>query len=227
MFTFSKANTKLRKLELFLGVKVYSFDLLSGYTCPFAKDCFSKAVPDGFGSRYIEDGPEMKFRCFSASQEALYAPTFAMRERNTIAVKSLVHDINALSAALHAQLPSKAEVIRVHVAGDFFHQNYFLAWIEVAKLNPGKRFYAYTKALPFLENFGHMLPDNFKVTMSRGGKRDDLIEKLKAMGYWEARVVLSESSTTLPVDHDDSHAAIGGADFALVIHGTQPKKVAA
>jgi hypothetical protein len=28
----------------------------------------------------------------------------------------------------------------------------------------------------------------------------------------------------LPIDNDDSHALLGGEDFALLIHGTQPKK---
>ena len=27
----------------------------------------------------------------------------------------------------------------------------------------------------------------------------------------------------LPIDHDDSHAALNGGSFALLLHGTQPK----
>ena len=73
MLKFSKANAKTAKLALvpslakYLanGRKVYSLDLLSGFYCPFAKECLSKAVVEADGSRHIEDGEHTKFRCFS------------------------------------------------------------------------------------------------------------------------------------------------------------------
>ena len=49
--------------------KVYSLDLLSGYSCPFAEKCLSKAVVQDNGKRKIKDGLKTEFRCFSASQE--------------------------------------------------------------------------------------------------------------------------------------------------------------
>ena len=49
MVKFSKANAKIEalkqveSLQKYLeGKKVYSFDLLSGFSCPFAKECLSK-----------------------------------------------------------------------------------------------------------------------------------------------------------------------------------------
>jgi hypothetical protein len=65
------------------------------------------------------------------------------------------------------------------------------------------------------------------LTASRGGKHDDLIEKL---GWKEALVVYSEKEAEqkgLEIDHDDTHAAFGKENFALLIHGTQPKGSAA
>ena len=52
---FSDANAKLEKLyqipelQVWLadGRKVYSLDLLSGWSCPFAKDCLSKVHDTG------------------------------------------------------------------------------------------------------------------------------------------------------------------------------------
>ena len=52
MIKFSAANTKLKKLYkvaalakwLAGGKKIYSFDLLSGHSCPFADRCLSKAI---------------------------------------------------------------------------------------------------------------------------------------------------------------------------------------
>ena len=62
---FSKPNTKLKRLydvqllQQYLrdNRKVYSFDLLSGHSCPFAKECLSKAIVSA-GSRKIQDGKD-------------------------------------------------------------------------------------------------------------------------------------------------------------------------
>ena len=73
---YAPANAKLSALEARLGVTVYSFDLLSGVTCPFAQDCHSKVVVRADGSRSIQDGKRTLFRCFSASQEVAYTNVF-------------------------------------------------------------------------------------------------------------------------------------------------------
>ena len=87
MLKFSNANAKIEALKndaelseyLTDKRKVYSLDLLSGYSCPFAEACLSKAVVKSDGKRKIQDGHKTQFRCFSASQEdttcAIYAST--------------------------------------------------------------------------------------------------------------------------------------------------------
>jgi len=75
MLSFSEANAKIEALKEVEELKpylegkrkVYSFDLLSGYSCPFAEKCLSKAVLIN-GKRKIKDGPKTKLRCLSASQ---------------------------------------------------------------------------------------------------------------------------------------------------------------
>ena len=71
------------------------------------------------------------------------------------------------------------------------------------------------------------MPENLVLTASRGGKYDDLID----LHAWkEAVVVYSEKEAKdkgLEIDHDDTHAAFGKDNFALLIHGTQPKGSAA
>ena len=68
--------------------------------------------------------------------------------------------------------------------------------------------------------------DNFILTASYGGRDDYLIEELNLRSV---KVVFSEAEAEekgLPIDHDDSHAArpsMRDQDFALLIHGTQPK----
>ena len=111
--------------------------------------------------------------------------------------------------------------MRVHVGGDYFSVKYLQAWIEVARRNPDKLFYSYSKSLHFFKQFA--LPENLVLTASRGGKFDDLID----LHAWkEAVVVFSEKEaeqTGLDIDHDDSLAAFGANSFALLLHGTQPK----
>lgn len=128
----------------------------------------------------------------------------------------------AAAAALCDALPDDAGCVRIHVAGDFKLLNYFDAWLEVAARNPDRRFYAYTKSLPFWVKRLDALPPNLLLTASRGGKADCLIDE---HGFREARVVFSEAEADamgLEIDHDDSHAALPGPSFALLIHGIQP-----
>ena len=220
---YAPANAKVSRLAQRLMVEAYSFDMLSGVTCPFAQDCHSRVVVRADGSRSIQDGKRTLFRCFSASQEVAYTNVFLARQANTerimpLAARSPMAAANALCDAL----PDDAGCVRIHVAGDFKLLNYFDAWLEVAARNPDRRFYAYTKSLPFWVKRLDALPPNFLLTASRGGKADCLIDE---HGFREARVVFSEAEADalgLEIDHDDSHAALPGPSFALLIHGIQP-----
>ena len=117
------------------------------------------------------------------------------------------------------------DIVRVHVGGDYFSKAYLEAWIEVAKRKPDVIFYSYSKSLKFFSEYA--LPENLILTASRGGKYDELID---LHGWKEAVVVYSEEEAAekgLDIDHDDEHAAFGADNFALLIHGTQPKGSAA
>lgn len=222
---YAPANAKLSRLEARLGVSVYSFDMLSGVTCPGAQDCKSWAEVQNDGSRRIVDGKHTVFRCFSASQEAQYTNVFDFREENTRAALDLAASSPMkCAAALVAALPSDAAVVRLHVAGDFKLLNYFDAWLEVCNRRPDMRFYAYTKMLPFWVKRRDVLPANLALTASRGGRWDSLIDE---HGFRESVVVYSEQQAAdlgLEIDHDDHHAySLTGGSFALLIHGAQPK----
>ena len=96
MLSFSEANVKIKALKRVEELqpylegkrKVYSFDLLSGYSCPFAEKCLSKAVQIN-GKRKIKDGPKTEFRCFSASQEAQYNGVYDKRKANFDALRGM------------------------------------------------------------------------------------------------------------------------------------------
>jgi len=221
----TKALCKSRKLK---PCEFYSLSILSGISCPGAKDCkaWAKVGPDG--KRTIERGQGCEFQCFAASDEACYDETYKQREHNRALILKYKHDTYALAALLLRSIPSKARLIRVHIGGDFFCQSYLDAWVLVALSRPSLHVYAYTKSLHFvlaLEASAADLPANLALVLSEGGMFDHLLAPLKALGFRSARVVFSEAEAKaqgLEVDHTDDLAAFGKANFALLLHGTQP-----
>ncbi len=216
---FAKANAKLARLEKFTGLKVYSFSLLAGHSCPYAKICHSRAI-DVDGKRHIEDGADTLFRCYAASNEVMYPSVFKAHNENMGILKLSTEDA---TKAILDNIPNKAELVRVHPSGDFKTLRYFDAWMNAARELETVLFYAYTKSTPFLVKRRNTIPPNFVFTSSIGGHRDDLI-KSENLRY--AIVVDTEQDAAklgLPVDHDDTIAALQPwQSFALVLHGTQP-----
>ena len=215
MLKFSNANAKTEALKQVPELaeylkdkrKIYSLDLLSGHSCPFAEKCLSKAVVQSDGRRKIKDGLKTEFRCFSASQEVQYNNVFNSRKHNF----DLLRQSNNKDLLLMDSLPKNAGIVRIHVAGDFFSADYMQAWYNVAMSNPTVLFYAYTKSLTYWNNVVNEMPilNNFVLTSTTVVYSEAEAEKLG-----------------LAIDHDDSHAArpsLRNQDFALLIHGTQPK----
>ena len=227
MLKFSERNQKLGD--------IITISLPAGHSCPFAKDCLSCTTlkstrttnnaksllhkPCGFG---IQDGPHTKFRCYTAIDETLRPSVRLARWHNFLLLLATCRKSkSAVIKLIETSLPdNKWRPTRIHVAGDFFSQIYFDAWIEVAKRHPSQLFYGYTKALPFWVKRLDQIPSNFKLTASLGGTHDWMIEKY---GLRSVKVVESPeeaAALNLPLDHDDSHAY--GGDFALLVHGQQP-----
>jgi hypothetical protein len=209
---FGKGNGKLKD--------VHTFSLPAGWTCPYARECLSRADRT---TGAIKDGKETRFRCFAASMERMTSVRVS-RWRNLEALKRAEREggLGAMVRLILASLPKGARTVRVHVSGDFWSQLYFDAWNVVAWVRPDVLFYAYTKAIPLWAARLGSTPSNFVLTASKGGTHDDMAETL---GMRTARVVLSEGEAEalgLAIDHDDSLAMGNGGDFALLIHGTQP-----
>jgi hypothetical protein len=230
LLKFGNPNAKLKKMIKKLGLTLKTFTLPAGHTCPGAKDCLSRADRE---TGKIKDGPDTLFRCFAASAEAVYPSLRKMVWHNFELLRAaLIQDKKAgfensphTAELIHSSLPKNFDIMRVHVGGDYFVTEYLQAWIEVAKRNPEKIFYSYSKSLHLFRQFA--LPENLVLTASRGGKYDELID---LNGWKEALVVYSEEEDEqkgLEIDHDDTHAAFGKENFALLIHGTQPKGSAA
>jgi len=115
------------------------------------------------------------------------------------------------------------DIFRIHEAGDFFSQEYFDAWIEVAKKMPQTLFYAYTTSLPFWINRRNVVPKNFKLIASMDENNEQTILD-NNLRY--SRVVNDENEAKelgLPIDVDDMVAWGTEDNFALPLHGPQPK----
>ena len=213
LLKFGHGNAKL-------GKEVWTFSLPAGWFCPSADKCLSRA--DRKTGR-ITDGPNTEFRCFSASGE-LRTNVRAARWHNARLLKRR-KTVEQIADLILRSLDVEAEIVRLHVSGDFYTQDYFDAWMKVAQQRPDTSFYGYSKSLAMWLNFiARMgsLPGNVILTASYGGKDDHLIEQHNLRS---ARVVFSQAeadSLGLEIDHDDSHAMKHGPSFALLIHGVQP-----
>lgn len=68
--------------------------------------------------------------------------------------------------------------IRIHDSGDFFSFDYALIWLRIAEANTNKTFYTYTKEVSlFKYKLKGLIPTNFIVIFSYGGKEDSLIDR--------------------------------------------------
>lgn len=210
MLKFSAGNAKLSK-------SIHIFSLPASWSCPSADKCSSKANRE---TGKIKDGPNTEFRCYAASQEALYPSVRKQRWYNFGLLKAAKTENNMRKLILNS-IPKNASIIRVHSSGDFFNENYFTAWMNVANQRKDILFYAYTKSLNFWVKNKRKIPKNFVLTASEGGKLDNFIEKY---GLRYAKVVYSTKEAKkmkLPIDKDDSHAMENGKSFALLLHGVQ------
>jgi hypothetical protein len=211
LLKFQRGNAKLDK-------KIYTFSLPAGHSCPFANNCLSKA--DKLTGK-LTDGPNTQFRCFAASAEAVYPNVRLARWHNFDLLKKL--NSNESKDLILASLPKKANIVRIHVSGDFFNEAYFLAWLQVAKAKPEVLFYAYTKSLVYWVNYIKDIPGNLVLNASEGGKLDAQISE---HGLKFAKVVYSPEQAQelgLLIDHTDEAAYKTKESFALLIHGQQPK----
>jgi hypothetical protein len=206
---------------------IWHFSLPSGYTCPGAGGCLTYAIKE---TGKIKDGPNQNYRCYAAMDEARYPSVRRQRWHNfdlLNATKTVTRMVNLICKSLPEAIKTVGGIMRVHIGGDFKTLNYMKAWLLVARKYPRSQFYAYTKSLKWLKvcQDNNLIPDNFSFTQSWDGKYDDMID---GIGEKSARVFVDPDelkASGLEHDHDDSHAIHNkrGQDFALHIHGSQPK----
>ena len=206
-----------------LSKEIVTFSLPSGYSCPGAKECLAKADRE---TGKIIDGKDQKFRCFSAVSET--RPAVRLQRWHNYALLKQAKTKEGMEELIVESFPRGAKILRLHVGGDFFSQAYFDAWASVAKRFYHCIIYAYTKSIHYVKAHKDKLPNNFRITLSKGGKYDHLIEESDLeddMQYGIAEVLghpEEAEAKELKVDHDDSNAIAGKRHFALLLHSMQP-----
>jgi hypothetical protein len=189
----------IRNTKYYTG-EVYEFNLPTGTTCPFAKEC--KVTVDRITGKF--DISRGAYRCYAAGPER-FPGVREHRWRNFDEVKGGAIPIP----------PKRANAIRIHASGDFFNQAYFDAWLWVATLHPTIEMWAYTKSLRYWVNRLTDIPSNLVLTASYGGREDHLIEEhgLKNVMVYSRAVDVPPDR---PIDTNDDWARKPNVNFALL-----------
>jgi len=213
----------MQRLKFYYGnaklpQKIAHFSLAAGHSCPFALKCLAKA--DKLTGK-LWNGSAQEFRCYAASMEVAFPSVRAARWHNFEALRACKTK-QAMFELLDANLKFvEADIIRIHVAGDFYNQDYFDAWLMAACKHKDKLFYCYTKALTYWVKRLKTIPKNLKLVASKGGTHDYLIEKHKLRYAEVVHSVEEAAQKRLPIDHDDSIAYKTNKSLALILHGVQ------
>ena len=140
--------------------------------------------------------------------KAARAHNLALSQGNTF-VAGIVADLLRMRSV---------NTVRIHDSGDFYSQDYFNKWADIARALPHLTFYAYTKSLT-LDLSG--APENFKVTQSLGGKYDASVDLTKShsriFSSHDARIAAGYVDGNI----DDSPAIQGLVQIGLVYHGNK------
>lgn len=155
-------NTKLKKTAAEYGVKIFNFSIPAGndkrtgrLICAFADKCLSLC--------YAKKG----FYNMPAVENALSNRYDASKDENFV---------ERIDKELIKATNKKQVYVRIHDSGDFYSPAYFAKWLEIARLNPSVRFYAYTKSHSFIRG-KFSIPENFDLIYSLGSKNDELINQ--------------------------------------------------
>lgn len=188
----------LKKTKYYTGV-VYEWNLPSGFTCPFARECLVKV--DRHTGKF--DNRSNSYKCYSAMQERFPA----VRNHRWL-------NFDYVKGGGIPELPNKAKAVRIHMSGDFYSQHYFDMWLKICGDNPSVEFWAYTKSISYWVNRLESIPDNLTLTASRGGKYDGMIGEF---GLKNVEVIKdSLQARGRPIDTNDDQARLPYVNFCLL-----------
>ena len=197
-------NKKIAKMSgaytVNFGIPAYK-EASGKLTCPFASDCIKGC--------YAQAGAYVWSNVKAA---------FQRRYELTLTDKFV--------STVNAELKSRKKIkrVRIHDSGDFYSVSYLYKWIEIMKSNPSIEFYAYTKSVKMLKSF--VLPKNFTVIFSLGGKQDHLIEKSidRHAAVFSSEFELFKAGYVDGTDDDNVASSNISNKIGLVFHGVKSKQ---
>lgn len=220
----STNNMKLTDLSKRLGVKVASFDLPAGFTCPAALHCQAYAHRQ---TGKITKGKHSRFLCYAAKAEASYPNTRRLRWSNLELTKDIQKFIEKLNQVIR---DSGVKIMRIHSSGDFYSYSYFIAWRTIASMNPDVQFFGYTKMLDFAIEAQSQKQKNFHLVYSIGGKHDSAALEsgvqfceVITSGEWGTRYFSESDKQNHPIackiqHSDDYEFILSGESFGIELH---------
>lgn len=197
-------NKKMKNSSLD-GLKVYNFGIPAFksktglITCPKAGVCMTG--------------------CYAKSGAYLFS-NVAKAYEDRLAVSQSEFFKEKMSLEINLLLKKKSVkklVIRIHDSGDFYSAEYLADWLNIMLKYPSVQFYAYTKMIELFK--GRLLPNNFKVIFSLGGKNDSLINQStdRHSKVFESIDDLNNAGY-VDVSHDDMLAIGESKKIGLVFH---------
>lgn len=146
--TLTSGNKKLVSNNY---VKYLIFSIPAVKTCPYATEHCKSACYALKAERCYKSAKNSRESNYNATLSADFAPAMASLIRATVARKSYAS--------------AKKIVVRIHESGDFYSQDYFNSWLEIATACADLSrvvFVAYTKSLPYV----HDIPANMVIRSS-------------------------------------------------------------
>jgi hypothetical protein len=138
----------------------------------------SAELPDGRRVKTCPNAGVCASLCYARSGTYRFSNVKAAHVRN---LQYVLDDPAGWEAEMVAELGKPRHCngwVRIHDAGDFFAAWYLEAWCRIAVARPDVSFYAYTKEVTMTREAraAGLVPPNFAILFSLGGKEDRLID---------------------------------------------------
>lgn len=215
-YDWSFGNTKLAK-EGIASFGIPAFVSNDGFvTCPSAGIC----------AKY----------CYARQGRYTFASTQAPRERNLWKLRAIHEKVMGEQSSWGwidfiadivmdvEQFPKRIRLVRIHDSGDFFTEQYYHAWLDIARMCPHITFYAYSKMINLINTYQirmRLALDNLHIVQSYGGKEDQFIDQMLPHTKVFPTHDYMLNSGYIDGTHSDKPAYNGCTKIGLVYHGSK------
>jgi hypothetical protein len=193
-----------------------TLSLPAGHTCPFAESCLSRVDRENgvmhAGGRFV---------CQSAVDEIDWK-TRDRRWQNYETLKAAGDDKDELAYLITEFLPAHTRTLFLHNSGDFFSENYFLAWLQVGKEFPQMEILVETTSILYWVRNLSQIPDNIKISAHLGTLHRNTVKEYKLPYHAVLFSAQDAEEYGLPVDDSYEHLR-NRENYATLVKSLQIK----